>query len=60
MANPSLDLARAIRKLVEQFVNDEGGYITRENELAQALATWGNALAGLIADETMRRISASR
>ncbi len=60
MANPSLDLARAIRRIIENVVKDDGSYITRENELAQALANWGNALVQEIATETTRRLQAGQ
>jgi len=60
VANPSLDLARAIRRIIENVVKDDGSYITRENELAQALANWGNALVQEIATETTRRLQAGQ
>lgn len=42
--------------MIENVVKDDGSYITRENELAQALVNWGNALAQMTVDETVRRM----
>ncbi len=60
MADPSLDLARALRRMIENVVRDDGSYITREQELSKAIANWGYALAAVIAEETAKRVTAGR